>query len=308
MYKAERIAAAMVAVLLTADLGLILIKAQPVDWAGYAPMLLTGAGAIALGLAYRRLQRSEEIAMTAMAAGLFILFTTSASVLYYLLLPVGALRLDPLLLQIDGWLGFSWPDFVNWSATIPGLGWGLGYVYLSSLVQLTLVIMLLGFSGRREHLHQFLLTGLVGTLVTIAIWFAAPSMGPSVLQDIPPDVVERLNLVVGPAYGAELQSLAQNGSEIISPRKVLGLIAFPSFHTVMACMVVWFAAALRPVFPIALLINVAMIPAILIHGGHHLIDVIGGFAVFAVALILARQMLAGERQVRPPLFSRPARP
>lgn len=290
MLRAERITALIAVALCAVDLILIAAKGQAVDWVGYGVMVLIGLGALALGLTYRRLGRSEEIALAAIAAALFILFTIFASIFNYLLLPVGALRLDLALIQLDASIGFSWAGFVAWAATMPGLGRALSYVYMSSLVQMTVLIIVLGFAGRREQLHQFLLTGVVGALLAITIWFAAPSMGPSVFEDISPELIEKLNLVVGPAYGAQLQSLALNGSSYISPMNVLGLIAFPSFHTVMACMAIWFTASLRPLFPVAMVLNVAMIPAILLHGGHHLVDIFGGIAVFVVALLIARML------------------
>jgi membrane-associated phospholipid phosphatase len=40
-----------------------------------------------------------------------------------------------------------------------------------------------------------------------------------------------------------------------------------------------------------LVLNAAMIPAILVHGGHHLVDLIGGAATFAIAYALAARVL-----------------
>ena len=41
-----------------------------------------------------------------------------------------------------------------------------------------------------------------------------------------------------------------------------------------------------------------MIPAILVHGGHHLVDVDGGLALFAVVAVWVRHLAPDEGQVQ----------
>ncbi|WP_411053594.1 phosphatase PAP2 family protein, partial [Tritonibacter sp. SIMBA_163] len=72
--------------------------------------------------------------------------------------------------------------------------------------------------------------------------------------------------------------------------EISGVIAFPSLHTVMACMVVVFTMGTR-VFPLAVILNAPMIPATLAHGGHHLSDIFGGLAVFAASFAVAAWLL-----------------
>lgn len=291
LHPGERIVAAVIALLFVADGVLILRTPAMLDWAGYAFCLAIGFAACALGLAYRRSGRSEEIALAVLAAGLFILFSIVGSLFNHLLLPVGESRIDAVLAAIDGRLGYSWPGFVAAVAEYPAFGALLRTVYLSSLPQLIAVILFLGFAGRRDLLHRFLVTGVLGALISIGVWSAMPSFGPAVYYPVAADTVAALGMIVGPAYGAELSRLAIDGPALLSPTDALGLIAFPSFHTVMACMAVWFTLSLRRLFPFFLVVNLTMIPAILVHGGHHLMDVFGGVAVFALALAAAGRLL-----------------
>ena len=41
----------------------------------------------------------------------------------------------------------------------------------------------------------------------------------------------------------------------------------------------------------AALVNTAMVPATLSHGGHHLIDLLGGLAVFALGLWITQRLI-----------------
>ncbi|NTF07383.1 hypothetical protein G6L37_14655 [Agrobacterium rubi] len=291
LLPAERFFAFVVVALALADAILIVAKGMAIDWLGYA---LPGAAALALigGGQYYRMYRGEErIALALTASGLFILFTLVASVFNYLLLPIRTAPADSMLVQVDAMFGYNWLKAVSLVAEWPAVSRTLFYVYFSSLPQLVFVVLLLGFSGKANALWHFLLTGVLGVMGCIAIWFVFPTFGPSTLYTLSSDLLSKIELGVTPQYGEELLRLGRDGPTYISPTNVLGLIGFPSFHTVMACMSAVFLARFRWVFPFAVALNTAMVPAILVHGGHHLSDVFGGIAMFVVAYLLARKVL-----------------
>lgn len=288
LYPAEKICATVIVVLFLLDAILIQIKGVGVDWTGYGVTCAIGIGAIVIGQLYRTKRLEEKIALATTASGLFILFTISCSIFNYLLLPVGDRRIDPLLIKLDAMLHYSWPEAVVYVASLPWLASLLRFIYMSSLPQLIVILIILGFLGQRERLHQFLLTGVFGALMAIAFWAVFPSSGPSAFEILPAEVAR--SFVVGAAYGTELNRLALDGPSFLSPKDALGLIAFPSFHTVMACMAVWFMAQTKRVFPLFLIVNILMLPAILVQGGHHLVDVFAGFIVFGLALVASRML------------------
>jgi hypothetical protein len=87
---------------------------------------------------------------------------------------------------------------------------------------------------------------------------------------------------------AQLKGLVENGPAVITADVIIGIIAFPSYHMIMACLVVWYSYRTIFFFP-ATLAGAAMIPATLSHGGHHLIDLIAGALVFlSVAWVSSR--------------------
>jgi len=298
LFPAERLVALVIGAFLIADLTLVAGSAISVDGRGYGAVVSCGAVILAVGLAYRWSGRDQKIALAAIAAGLFILFTIVGAALNYLLIPVGAERIDPLLIRLDGLVGYSWPGLVGWASEHPALGTLLRWTYVSSLPQFVIVILTLGMTGRQAQLHAFLLTGVLAATLTMAFWLAFPSSGPSAYFAIPVETAERLGMVVGPDYGVELNRVMTQGAQRLSPQDALGLIAFPSFHTVMALMAVWFTRSIRGLFPVFVVINTLMLPAILIHGGHHLIDLFGGLAAFLISVWLARSVLARVSDTR----------
>jgi hypothetical protein len=275
-----------------AVIDLILLSQNPmrVDWEGYGPTFLFGFGLIALGHFYRHYRKVERIASVLIGTGAFVSFTLVASVFNYLLLPIQFPRIDQQLFALDAFFGYSWVSMVEWAAGHPGISKVLYHVYFSSLPQLILIVLLLGFSGRIQALWEFLSVGILGVLFCMGIWFFFPSFGPTTIVALPSEWVEAAGLGVTPSYGAALNRVAIEGEAYLTPHNVLGLIAFPSFHMVMAAMAMFYLWPIPWLKWVALLINVAMVPAILIHGGHHAVDVPAGFLVFLFVYFVVKKI------------------
>ncbi len=282
LFAAERFVLGFVAILFLTDAVLIFAKGIHVDYAGYFLCGLAGAGIFILGQFYRTSGRDLRIAAALISGGLFILFTLVASVFNYMLLPVSFPAIDHLLFRVDAAFGYSWTGIVIWAATYPWIGKILFLVYATSLPQLLAIIIILGFTGKDRMLHQFLVTGVLGAFTSIIFWIFFPTYGAAAYNELPQWVLETIPIALDPAYGRETIRLGQEGVAYISPRNVLGLISFPSFHTFMAAMSVWFVPRHWLVMAVILPINLLMLPAVLVQGGHHLSDIFGGLIAFAM--------------------------
>ena len=256
---------------------------QAVAWWDFLPAFGASVLLIAIGMYIRATRPMPQLALGAIGFGVFMAFTGSVAIFIYTLFPVANPLIDASLMRADAALGYVWTDFVGLIARHAGVGIGLRYVYLSILPQMVGVIILLAALNRPGVLHRFLTVGIVCMLVTLGFWWICPSVGPGAYAAVSDEIQSRINLVLDAAYGAELRRLTREGLPLITPDRITGVIAFPSFHMVMACMVVWFTWgtwAFRP----ALVINIAMVPATLSHGGHHLVDVLAGIVTFAMCV------------------------
>lgn len=292
LLSAERMFAFIIAAIAIVDLVLIVLKGVSVDWAGYSVPFFGSMLLIAGGQYYSIHRGEKRLALALTASGLFIIFTLVASVFNYLLLPIRFPVLDTFWVRLDAKIGYDWPSFVMWIAQWPILAKILLLVYFSSLPQLVLVILILAFTDNAKALWHFLLTGAIAVLICIGVWFFFPSFGASAVHGLPQHILDIVQIPVDPKYSREVLRLAGEGPGYISPTNALGLIGFPSFHSVMACMSVIFLARTKWIFPFAALLNLMMIPAILIHGGHHLSDVFGGVFTFVAAYFLAGKLLS----------------
>ncbi|MEM7709954.1 MAG: phosphatase PAP2 family protein, partial [Pseudomonadota bacterium] len=204
----------------------------------------------------------------------------------YLALSFQRPLVDDTLVALDALLGFDWPSFMALAAQYPSLSLPGALLYISSLFQFAIIITALGLTGRTWQMHEFVIVKLFAGVIAIGFWSLFPSFGPTAYFGLSPEIEAVINPVVDSAYGRELLALHAHGPGLITPTEAKGLIAFPSFHTVMALTAIigaWHVPWLRWPF---LVINLAMLPAIIVHGGHHLVDLIGGAltVVFAMAL------------------------
>lgn len=269
------------------DLSIIYYKGINFDMIGYSIILTSSVGIILLGLFYRQIRCEENIANTLIMTAGFILFTMVASVFNYMLLPLYFPRIDDFWIQFDGFLGYHWPSLVAYFSDHPASSRLLKLVYFSSMPQLILMVLLLGLSGHSQRLAHFFITGISAAALSIAIWAFFPTFGTSVAWDIPPDVASKAGLAVTPFYAAELIRLSKEGVDYLSPSNILGLIGFPSFHAVMAAMAVVFSWSIKKIRLLMLILNILMIPALLLHGGHHLSDLFGGIIVFVFSYFVS---------------------
>lgn len=256
---------------------------QAVDWAAFIPAIGASFALILMGVYVRATRQMLRMALGAIGFGIFAAFSSCIAIFIYTLFPLIHPLIDPTLISYDAAVGFSWLGFVEFIGGYPVFGIALHYIYLSILPQVVCVIILLSFLNRTTDLHRFLATGIVCMIVTVGFWWLFPSVGPAAFGMVSPELQEKIGLIANAAYGADMRQLATEGIDVITPLRITGVIAFPSFHIVMACMVVWFTRGTWAFLPLVL-VNLFMIPATIVHGGHHLIDLAGGLLIFTACV------------------------
>jgi hypothetical protein len=273
---------------------LAMVQGATVDVQPVLMKLIIPGILFAAGMAYRLSGRSDRIASALVAISLLAAFTLALALYNHLLLPVSAPLIDPLLFRFNALFGYDWPALVEWAARHPALSALLAHVYNSSLPQVVMLLAALGLSNRHGELDRMLMTVAIGSLVTVSFWSLFPSISISAFEAASPEAERAASLVLGREAGEQLLRFVTHGIDHISPDTMTGLIGFPSFHTVLALACMRFAWHL----PLArwpfLLVNLPMFPAILLHGSHHVADVIGGVATFVLALWAAERLLRLE--------------
>lgn len=297
LFPAEAFVLRVTAVAALINVALIFLRGSRVDYVAYGALVGLVSALLVLGYFYRRSGRSGTIGALATSAGLFIAFTAMMSLLNYLLAPNPNPPIDHWLLKMDTALGFHWPEILEWAAQHPLFNAFMRFSYTFTLPQIALLFVVLSFSSRIEDLHGLMITVVIAGTITVMFWSLYPSLGPSAFYHVPEETLRAVQPVVGPDYGAEILTVLNNGTPFLSPDEFRGLIAFPSFHIVLAFASTYYSRNVRWVFIPYLVINIIVLPAVLVHGGHHLVDIPAGMAVFACAAALSSLATRRHRPV-----------
>ncbi len=281
----------IVGMLVAINAGLLLFRGGAVDAQAYITLFVVAVAMAAIGQFYRVSGRSLAAGDAFTYTALMILFSNSALVFNYLLLPLSGASIDPFLMQLDAWFGYTWPAAVAFAGDHPWINEITRYAYLSTMPQVTLLIVLLGLMGRKIWLQRLLLMIVTTTIVLICFWAIFPSHGPSAFYALSPEVVEVARPIVGSQYGERLLQMMIAGPKVVTPSDVEGLIAFPSYHTTLAFICAFCAFAIRWLIAPMLLLNMAILPGTLFHGGHHLVDIFAGFALFLFGMWAANRLI-----------------
>jgi hypothetical protein len=265
------------------------------DAAGYLRLCLLSAALLGAARAYVSLRPDPRLAAMLFGTGFLCLFSLEASILNYLLLPHAGPRIDAALAALDRALGFDWPAAMRFMAGHPLLNAAALFAYSSMLPQVAALTIVLA-STEPARVYRFCLALALSALICIGVWSLAPSFGAfSVYPPPPPGMALALDW----SYAQDLVRLLRDGPGLISPHDARGLIGFPSYHAALALLAVWYAwrhAVLR--WP-ALLLNLAVLAATPVQGGHHLVDVLGAIPVTAVTLLIVARLARAEKGAEP---------
>jgi hypothetical protein len=230
----------------------------------------------AFGYYYHR--RGEESFVACLNALLHVtLYTAAYSVLMYAAAALNRPLVDDWLMRCDALARVHVPDLVAWSADHPRIEALLRTAYNSLLWQTPLVIVVLGFTGDRKALEQFVLQFMLGTWICAVAFCLWPAAGPFTGYGYAPNPTQA-------RYLEHFHELREGVRTIVTWRGAEGLITFPSFHTTWAILLAWSVRRHPAVFVLSLVLNAGVIAATMTTGWHYFTDVVGG-AVLAVGVI-----------------------
>ncbi|HVV64446.1 MAG TPA: phosphatase PAP2 family protein [Rhizomicrobium sp.] len=269
------------------------------DATGYETLFLLMLPLAAAGAFYGSVRKDEALSSVLACSAFLIVFPAGSALLSYLLVTISGPRIDLTLAAADRAIGFHWPALMALVARYPKANEILKLAYLSVMPQTALLIFALGFGGKTAELYRLSLALALGAVITLAMWTMAPSFGAFSVYTLPDAVAGKLGLALGFDYGHDLVQMLKTGPGFISPKDLRGIVGFPSYHTLQAVMLMWYARTLRLWRWPAILLNLVVLVATPIQGGHHLVDMFGGAVVTLAAISLASRIVAAaERRAR----------
>lgn len=231
-------------------------------------------------LCFRHNPRLAAVTQMVMQASLFSL---SATILTYLAQTYRAPLMDGQFSALDARLGFHWLSWFQWVEHHSWIKAVLAYAYGSIAIQFFATMVLLPWIGRQRLLSEFCNAAAVALLIIIPISAALPALGAAT------------HFAVGtPPWVPHVLALRAGTMTVIGAQELHGVVEFPSFHTVLAILLV-LAMRWNP-FALALSagLNALVILSIPTVGSHYLVDVIAGALVCLPAVLAARRIEAAD--------------
>lgn len=187
---------------------------------------------------------------------------------------------DSLFGRLDESMGVSVPGIVAW-ADHHWLGAMINRSYPWLLPLLAIAALAPPLMGKLKHAREFLLANLVSFAIGVPLFALLPAVGPWDYYHLAPNPAQAL-------CWAQLLSLRLPGPYLFH-EQAAGVVCFPSFHVVWAILCAAALWAFRPIrIPIALL-SLMIIASTLTTGWHYFSDVLGGIAVAAISMAIARK-------------------
>ena len=234
-----------------------------------------------------RYRNDLRVFTTVRAGVLLIAFLNVGAPLSYLVVSTNAALVDTTLAAWDCALGFDWLVLHAWLQSHPYVQITLHLAYLSSGLQMIIVVVFLGFSARPARLEEFLCLFILATLLVILASGPFPAAGAWKHYEI------------GKAFDLSSLShfeLLRNGRmREISIDQTQGLVSIPSLHAAVAVLLVY-AVRGTILLPAFFVINIAMLASTPVDGGHYLVDVVAGVALAFGLIALSRMRSSHQKE------------
>jgi membrane-associated phospholipid phosphatase len=205
----------------------------------------------------------------------FVFVTLAALTLSYFLAANPAPLNDELMVKIDAFFGFRWPDFFAWVLDHKTIAVVLAYLYVSLLPQAVLVLLFVGAVYPRRP-NRFITAYLVSAAMTLFLFSLLPVAGPFVYfhhLDMP-----------GALYVEHYMQMRAHARSVIPMGDLRGIISFPSFHVSSVVIITYFLRGLPGLFPLAIVINIGVSIGAVYVGGHYLSDVLAGLVIGLITI------------------------
>jgi membrane-associated phospholipid phosphatase len=275
---------ALIAATATAAAAAMAARGLRLDWASI--MVPVAFACLLLGgIRVYTVARPDARIVAALTAVLqLIVFTTAGVGLSYAVASLPGAFWDATFERWDEALGFDWRALLALANAHPRLA-GLGRLtYASIEPQMIVLVLALALSGRLGALRLFVAAVVLAGLVSILVPAAMPALGTYVELQITPVRYDAINATSGLAFVPVIEALRAGTLRAVSLASAEGLVTFPSYHAALAVIFAWGWSRLRWLGWPGLALNLAMIVATPIYGGHYLVDILAGVALAAAAL------------------------
>ena len=261
------------------------------SFSGWPGVLTSLAILLTVAFVYGTSGRNHGLAEAGNYAALWIAFALAGAVFTYLTAALNMPLQDAALFRIDAAMGFDWFAWSHWLTAHTAFRTVLELVYQTFVPQIIGSVLYFAHIGRSDRNRELLWAGMISLMITAAMAGVLPALGPFLAGAPPP-------------WTIALIAVRDRAVSRFVFGDMQGVIAMPSFHAVIAILLIYTHRGLvRSFYPMVLL-NFLMLLSAPSQGHHFLIDVIAGIAVAVLTISVLRLVIKpGEVSSRPSVRS-----
>jgi len=280
--------------ILRAWAAILIVAAIDWLWAGSAGFKISGFGPLlrgvtmlaAVGFFLDYTGRARQASDAAHYCALWISFAVALEIYSYVVATLRMPMCDLQFARMDAALEFNWSAALDLIAPHRILRYLLEHAYNSIFVQVFASIGYFALIKRSDRNRELLWIAMLSALVTTSLSGLLPALGPYANGNMP-------------AWSAVLVTIHNGSLTGFALSDMTGIVTFPSFHTVLAVLLVYVhRPPLRSFVPVAIL-NAAMLVAIPFAGHHYLVDMIAGAAVAAISIAIMQTAMRPRSLAQP---------
>ena len=230
---------------------------------------------------YKKYRPEPKIMSTLITAFFFLSFIPLVIILSYLACSLNFPLFDETFTRWDNYFGFNPKAHNLWFHEHRLLNNTFVPIYNTFIYQLPILLFYFGFFVKTNDLQRFILLYMIAALLTVFLSALFPT----------PTTFLGATYPLQAGQVDTLKSFFDARNHIFDFNHSMGIISFPSFHTVVALIYAYMFRNHRKIIFIPILIlNCLMIFACLAQGGHFLVDLIAGAAVFVIAAAIEQRI------------------
>ena len=288
--RTERAGWALIAATAAVSLAWLPFAPFGLAWPSLLKAMLVACGLIGIAWFYTARRPEPGIATAMMHVAQMTVFTAWGSVLSYLIASLGFPFWDETLHRADLALGLDWRAYLAAVNERPLLGIVYTVAYQSLIPQMIVLIAALSLSGRVEAVRRMMFAAILAGLATIIGSGLMPAMAMFVHLGLTPADFPNLDPAAAFVHVRDMTALRAGELELFDVAKAEGIVTFPSYHAALGLILLaagWSNPWLRWPF---VALNLLLIAATPIDGGHYFVDVAAGLAIAWAALALAARL------------------
>ena len=225
------------------------------------------------------------------AAGVvhFSIINVSMLVLSYVAVAMDFPFQDRLFREADVALGFDWRGFAAFVTERPTLLYWLSWCYSMLDKQALLIGPLAALFLRFREFQIMILAWIIAAVATVIISVFLPAKAAFFEHGVVEAMQQSMLVPSGYMHLTVIDGI-RSGRLTDPYAELVGIVAFPSFHAASGVMLAWMAWQMPVIRWPLLVINLGLIVATPVVGGHYLVDVIAGIVLGTCAIPAAKKI------------------